>query len=575
MMKNTSSKSVTAVKTIITIVALVVYIAFPLMGIAPQLAFAKSDNHNGQENQDQNNQENDNNGNHDSDNNHDLHDNDDNENNDNDNDDDNDEDNGGGVPNTNATISATKIVCDSESDLPNWGAGGADITSSTATDFLASNPNCHLESGWNFQWAPENPASIDPGGSFIGEAGSPWTTFGTTNVSGVAMTTVDTLTVGAFAWVREVLKDGYIPFTFDQSNQSNENDVSAEIYCSNDVLNYDNLDLVSSPAAGGTYYCVAFNALKPVIPATPQCSDNKDNDEDGLTDAEDPACHTDKNVNNSGSYDPNLNDESDNLSNQCADGKDNDGDEKIDSTDPGCHTNGNPDDNDSYDPAINDETDPNLPQCSDFKDNDGDQLIDAADPGCHSDGDASVGNTYNAALNDESATNNSGNNSGGGSGGGSETGGGDGGGGGTSGGGSGGGGEALGNGPILALSSHGGGNGPIPQGRVLGTQTSCGAYINSYIRFGKKNDAGDVIKLQKFLNERENSNLPVTGFYGEETLAAVHTLQKKYGLEILAPWVSHGLKDAKTSTGYVYKTTKRWINNVACPSLMLPMPQLP
>jgi len=164
---------------------------------------------------------------------------------------------------TSADIVAIKIVCDNESDLPNWGEGGPDITASTASDFLAENENCRLESGWDFQWASENPASIDPGGSFIGATGSPWITFGPTDISGVAITTIDTLSVGAFAWVREVLQSGYIPFTFDQSNQSNDDNVSAEMYCSIDVLNYDNIDSVDAPIAGETYYCVAFNVLIP------------------------------------------------------------------------------------------------------------------------------------------------------------------------------------------------------------------------------------------------------------------------------------------------------------------------
>ena len=35
---------------------------------------------------------------------------------------------------TTATVVATKVVCDDESMLPNWGTGGADITSTTATE---------------------------------------------------------------------------------------------------------------------------------------------------------------------------------------------------------------------------------------------------------------------------------------------------------------------------------------------------------------------------------------------------------------------------------------------------------
>lgn len=40
--------------------------------------------------------------------------------------------------------------------------------------------------------------------------------------------------------------------------------------------------------------------------ATTQCSDGLDNDGDGMIDAADPNCHTDVNVYNSASYNPNI-----------------------------------------------------------------------------------------------------------------------------------------------------------------------------------------------------------------------------------------------------------------------------
>ena len=58
------------------------------------------------------------------------------------------------------------------------------------------------------------------------------------------------------------------------------------------------------------------------------------------------------------------------------------------------------------------------------------------------------------------------------------------------------------------------------------------------------------------------------------TTAAVKTFQLKYKDEILSPWASHGL-GADVATGYVYKTTLRWINLMKCSTLDLPMPQLP
>jgi len=72
--------------------------------------------------------------------------------------------------------------------------------------------------------------------------------------------------------------------------------------------------------------------------ATSQCSDGLDNDSDSLTDAVDPACHTDFNAGNADSYVPSLNNEAASAptTSQCSDGVDNDGDGLIDLTDPGC-----------------------------------------------------------------------------------------------------------------------------------------------------------------------------------------------------------------------------------------------
>lgn len=120
-----------------------------------------------------------------------------------------------------------------------------------------------------------------------------------------------------------------------------------------------------------------------------------------------------------------------------------------------------------------------------------------------------------------------------------------------------------------------GGGQAVSQGEVLGATTACGPYLNSYIGYGKKNDSAEVIKLQQFLNEFQNANLSLTGVYEQDTMEQVHIFQANNWQEVLKPWVPYGLKSEKTSTGYVYKTTKRWINMLKCPSLSLPIPQLP
>ncbi|MBU1643912.1 MAG: tandem-95 repeat protein [Nanoarchaeota archaeon] len=95
---------------------------------------------------------------------------------------------------------------------------------------------------------------------------------------------------------------------------------------------------------------------------TPQCSDQLDNDGDGLVDLNDPGCSdlSDDDETNSSSVP------------QCNDGIDNDGDGLVDLNDPGCS-----------DLSDDDETNSSsVPQCKDGIDNDGDGLVDLNDPGC-------------------------------------------------------------------------------------------------------------------------------------------------------------------------------------------------
>ncbi len=179
---------------------------------------------------------------------------------------------------TTANVVVTKIVCNNEADLPNRGDGvgmpNPPIDATTAANWINGNaelqipahPSCHLESGWNFQWAPEGTAN--PGDNNM-SAGSPWTTSGATAVDGTISINVPVAVNGHYVWVREVPKAGYIPFSGDTSSEGGWNDVSAEIYCNVDVLNYDNYDRVDNMVAGQTYHCVAWN-----VPTTPDVCPN-------------------------------------------------------------------------------------------------------------------------------------------------------------------------------------------------------------------------------------------------------------------------------------------------------------
>ena len=149
------------------------------------------------------------------------------------------------------SVLADKVVCVAESFLPNWGGGGPNVTPSTATDFIAANEEACRLIDWDFQWAPGG--TSNPGDE-VGEAGDPWVTFADEAV-------VPTVVLGDTDQirVREVFDDSWVPFSGANKTQ----DVSAEIYCHTDVLNYDNFDYIRNVEGGETYNCVGFNAPAP------------------------------------------------------------------------------------------------------------------------------------------------------------------------------------------------------------------------------------------------------------------------------------------------------------------------
>lgn len=161
----------------------------------------------------------------------------------------------------NLTIQASKIVCDLESDLPNWGDNDApSITSSTAQNYVNSHPRCHLQSGWDFQYGLDTQVNKYGNGDQLGAASAPWQTLGTTDGTGVAITTINDLQGKSGIWVREVLQPNYVPFSYPPAAPTADN-YSAEIYCHQDGDHYDNFDQIDNPLFGNTYYCVAWNAL--------------------------------------------------------------------------------------------------------------------------------------------------------------------------------------------------------------------------------------------------------------------------------------------------------------------------
>lgn len=462
---------------------------------------------------------------------------------------------------TTATIHATKIVCDSETDLPNWGNGaGPNITESTAADFLENHESCHLEPNWTFQWAPASAGN--PGDNITNPASAPWTSLGVTAADGTA--TVNVPVTDSYVWFREVLKPGYIPFTYGTEGNHDSDSVSAEVYCNVDHLHYDNWDRVDGLVAGNDYYCVAFNALID--------NDNGGGDEGHAT------IHIVKNTTSGngtfhfgvsgndfgtstsitttgveggsgtvmgieveeGSY--NVTElsqagwaldsvscvyDNEAVGNAIAGGEAvslDDGDEVT------CTFTNRP----VVDLSEN-------PQCSDGVDNDGDSKTDAGDPGCHSDNDVNNASSYHPEWDNETNADGSTPPGGGGGGGGP-----------------------------LSFSGGGGGGGG---GGILGASTSqilgvsCGLSLNQHLRRGSlKNSVEQVKTLQGLLNKYVGSNLPITGFFGPMTEAAVKAFQTKYFDEILKPW------GITAPTGLVYLATLWKLDVLECPDATPPFP---
>lgn len=161
------------------------------------------------------------------------------------------------------TINASKIICDDESQLPNWATGenGAPsmITASTANDYVANNDGCKIAQ-WEFQWEYSN------------DLGN-WHSFGDT-------TTIYDLNNTTEIRLREVENSDYIPFTFVPGHTNDSDDVSAEFYCHKDVKHYDNYDFIRGAEYDENYYCVGFNAL------TPTCGDGEINQDSEECDGE-------------------------------------------------------------------------------------------------------------------------------------------------------------------------------------------------------------------------------------------------------------------------------------------------
>ena len=72
------------------------------------------------------------------------------------------------------TIHATKLVCEGETDLPNWSGANINIDENTAIDYVNEHETCSLTEDWDFQWGYASTDSksgvTDPGADYRGEA---------------------------------------------------------------------------------------------------------------------------------------------------------------------------------------------------------------------------------------------------------------------------------------------------------------------------------------------------------------------------------------------------------------------
>ena len=115
-----------------------------------------------------------------------------------------------------------------------------------------------------------------------------------------------------------------------------------------------------------------------------------------------------------------------------------------------------------------------------------------------------------------------------------------------------------------SFSGGGGGGGGSPSFLSLGAPNAANLascpFLFTYMKLGANNDSSEVAKLQSFLRTTEGLSVDVTGTFDQRTFDAVSAFQTKYLGDTMGPW------GANIPSGYVYITTLKKINQIACAS---------
>ncbi len=111
--------------------------------------------------------------------------------------------------------------------------------------------------------------------------------------------------------------------------------------------------------------------------------------------------------------------------------------------------------------------------------------------------------------------------------------------------------------PILAGGTTGGVTPSVGETPTVSSPAANNLPCPYFITYHKLKDSGpEIEKIQRFLIQQGYYAGPITGYYGEQTLAAVKNFQTEFRSEVLSPW---GLAKA---TGRWYQSTRHKANAI-------------